>query len=258
MKRQLHLLFCIIAFSSSAQLRIEGNYIGTDLYIQNPNHDDTDVSCVDSVTVNGTNCKVDLEMAAFQIKLSELNLEIDDAINIVIYHKEGCKPKVLNQSHQFTSNLFQFDAISLVENEIKWTAENDVPGKFKLEVYRWNKWVLLDTLNRELGKSEYSTDIINRVHSGENTFRIKFVSQSGKSFTSQSVKFENTIEPVQFEMDKKTNILTFNRTTNYEIYDEFGVRKISGTGNKVLLYRLGNKKYYLNLDNRNEELKLKR
>lgn len=97
MIRCLLFLFLLITTSCFGQLTATGTYQGKNLYVYNPNAENGFAYCTDSVTVNG--CRYDnekMKRGSFEIQLDSLNLTLGDSLKVVIYHKLGCKPKLLN------------------------------------------------------------------------------------------------------------------------------------------------------------------
>lgn len=78
-------------------LTLEGTYKGQKIYVQNPSVGDA--WCTTGVVVNGSPILHESEFSknAFVIDLEKMDFEIGDKVIVKIYHKPGCKPKVLNQ-----------------------------------------------------------------------------------------------------------------------------------------------------------------
>jgi len=249
-------MFLAFANYSEAQISIEGQYLGSNLYVQNP-WDQYEDYCIDSVLVNGVKYSDSQEFTAFQIKLDSLGFSLNDPLEINIYHKRGCKPKILNQNHHYQKFDLKIKHTKFENDTVSWIANELVSGRFEVQVYRWNKWVTLDTIQKLIKDSSFHSDLSTDLHSGENRLRVRFVNNRNESLYSDELIHESNLEEVTYSIDKKSNSIYFSAVTRYEFYDEYGLKILTGKGDFVDLDRLPNKLYYLNLDNRNIEIKLK-
>lgn len=255
--RLLLLIFFLTSVNViNAQVLIEGRYLGTNLYIQNP-WDENDEFCIDSVFVNGTKYSEELETAAFQIKLDSLGFSLDDPLKVNIYHKNGCKPSVLNQITQYRHVDINITDVNIVNDTIYWNASKEVAGHFYVQVYRWNKWLTLDSIQKHLRESAFKYALTNDLHTGDNTIRIRSVNVLNRYTYSETIKYNSNVEEVTYSIDNKSNLIVFSRITRFEIFDQYGLKVLDGKGASVNLNQLPNKTYYLNLDNRNVVLKLR-
>lgn len=87
-------LFCGVQFGV-AQIVLDGNYQGKNLYIQN-GFSDNDEFCIDSLSVNEHKFDGKELRLVFELKLDSLGYKIGDSLSIRIHHKNDCFPKVLN------------------------------------------------------------------------------------------------------------------------------------------------------------------
>ena len=249
--------FLTLVNSINAQVSIEGRYMGSNLYIQNP-WDEYDEFCVDSVIVNGVKYSEAQEFAAFQIKLDSLGMSLEMPLKINIYHKKGCKPKVLNQAHHYQQTKLDIENFRITNDTLSWLANEAIPGRFDIQVYRWNKWVTLDSIQKPIKETEFQYPVQNEYHSGENIYRIQFVNIKNRHFSSKEIKYDPQLEPISYSINTKSNTLEFSHPNRYEIFDEYGLKVFTGQGATIDLSRFRNKMYYLNFDNQNVEIKLKR
>ena len=79
-----------------ADISITGIYQGKNLYVQNPFSSNNVGFCVTEVKVNGNITTDETQSSAFEIDLKAQNLKLQEPVTVVIYHKEGCNPKILN------------------------------------------------------------------------------------------------------------------------------------------------------------------
>ena len=105
MMRNLILLpLLLLAFAASAQqiikkpgqMTIEGEYVNTNLFMQNPLNATGSGFCITKMTVNGEEVIDGILSSSFEIKFSSLGLSSGDKVTIVIDHLEGGTPIVLN------------------------------------------------------------------------------------------------------------------------------------------------------------------
>ena len=92
----LSLGFLNLTAQSGGVIILEGNYQGKNLYIQNPFGSNGVGFCVSEVKVNGNITTDEINSSAFEIDMKPHKLNIGDKVEIKIFHKEDCKPKVLN------------------------------------------------------------------------------------------------------------------------------------------------------------------
>lgn len=255
MRLLLLILFLAFINNSEAQTTVEGRYMGFNLYVQNP-WDDSNDFCLDSIIINGVKYSDEINLSAFEIKLDSLNFDLEDPLEISIYHKHGCKPKILNQNHHYQRSTLAVTDFSIENDVVKWTANERIPGRFELQVYRWNRWVIIDSLPKTIKDSVFEIALENDLHSGENQLRVRFINVRGKSFYSKEIKHQSGLEETNYTIDKKTKILSFTTINHFELYDQYGSRILRGKSDKIDLQLYRDKKYYLNFDNQNVELKL--
>ncbi|MBW7868766.1 MAG: hypothetical protein H3C31_10615 [Brumimicrobium sp.] len=260
------LIYLIIAISTAnfsfANLSIEGSYQGKNIYVQNPSSEDGFGFCVTKVTVNNNIMPGNINRSAFEIDFSLFNLQIGDAIFIVIEHGDGCTPKILNPEVLLPRSTFDVTNMSVSKDGlVKWTTtgeQGQLP--FTIEQYRWNKWVSAGEIDGtgEAGPNSYEYKITP--HSGENKVRIVQKDYSGKKRKSPEKTFVSEIEEVEMNPKKVKGEIKFTGKnsgssveTKYEIYDAYGNIVKKGFGSKVDCNNLRKGAYYINFDNQNEK-----
>lgn len=88
----LVIIICFSCLCHAQQITLEGKYSYKNIYIQNP-HTNSGF-CTEKVLVNGKEIQF-AQASAFEIKLDSLGFTGGEALKIEIFHKPGCKPKVL-------------------------------------------------------------------------------------------------------------------------------------------------------------------
>ena len=256
----LLLLGVLLAFSGRAALSVEGTYQGKNLYVQNPMDDEGFGYCATKVTVNGDIMPGGTNRGAFEIDFAQFDIEIGEPVFIVIEHNDGCKPKVLNPEVLLPRSTFKIESMSVSNTgTLKWkTAGEQGKLPFRIEQYRWNKWVQIGEVDGQgAGKSNsYEFDVTP--HSGENTLRVVQIDHSGTKRPSKEVKFTSSTPVVTKTPAKVKNEIKFLANgapaeTRYEIYDAYGNIVKKGVGSKVNCANLVRGIYYINFDNVNEK-----
>jgi hypothetical protein len=265
MKKFVLYLFFLLAGSHliNAQggvIILEGNYQGKNLYVQNPFGSGGVGFCVTEVKVNGNITTDEINSSAFEIDMKPHKLNIGDKVEIKIFHKEDCKPKVLNP--EVLKPKSTFEVVSMTADKmgtIKWTTKSET-GKltFAIEQFRWNKWVKVGEKdgNGTPTTNEYSFKI--EPHSGKNQVRVRQTDYSGQPRLSKPVDFVSEVPEIEYAPIKASKDINFFAKgksdkpleTMYEIYDQYGNVVKKGFGSKVDVSNLPKGGYFLNYDNK--------
>ena len=235
-------------------IELNGIYNGKNLYVQNPFSSNGVGFCVIEVLVNGQNTQDEISSSAFEIDLKACNLRQGDAVKVVIYHKQGCTPKVLNPEVLKPRSTFDMVSIQVVQEGancfLAWETKNE-QGKlnFIIEQYRWNKWVAVSETEGggQPGQNNYKVKVVP--HSGSNTYRVKQIDYTGQPKTSKSAVWMSNTPAVTFDPIKANNVITFSAETLYEIYDQYGNIIKKGFGKEIDVKPLAVGSYFLNYDN---------
>ena len=239
---------------------LEGHYQGKSLYVQNPFGPGGVGFCVTEIKVNGNITTDETNSSAFEIDLKQQKLNLGDKIEIKIFHKEGCKPKVLNPEVLKPRSSYEVVNMTIEKDgTLRWSTKSE-SGKltFVIEQRRWNKWVKVGEVEG-VGTSsinEYSFKIAP--HSGKNEVRIRQTDYSGQPRVSKPVDFISDLPDTEFGPPKTSKELSFNVKgkpdksveTMYEIYDQYGNIVKKGFGSKVDVSNLPKGAYFINYDNR--------
>ena len=267
MRKFLSILFALLSgtITVSAQsnnvIILEGNYQGKVLYVQNPFASSSGVGfCVTEVKVNGNITTDEITSSAFEIDFKPHKLNIGDKVTVQIFHKDGCKPKVLNPEVLKPKSTFEVISMSAdKDGTFKWTTKSET-GKlsFIVEQFRWNKWVKVGEVEGvgSPTSNEYSFKV--SPHSGKNMLRVRQTDYSGQPRMSKSVEFVSDVPEIDFSPLKTTKDLSFFMKaspdkaieTMYEIYDQYGNIVKKGYGSKVDVSNLPKGGYFINFDNR--------
>lgn len=242
----------------AGEIMIAGIYQGKNLFVQNPLSPDNKNYCVDEVYINDRKAMANVKVSAFEVDLSEL--EIDDPVTIRITHKDGCAPKIINPQVIRPSGSFQIHNVVLLQNTIRWSASGETPPfVYYVENLNNGNWIVLKRIAAQgEGEFTYSTSIGQA--EPESKYRIKAQnSETHQTFYSKTVVYDPTqaaapidsvaIQPVTFLPKKPTHQLILSREAEYEIIDS--KKKVIAKGKKqtIDIKPLKAGTYYLKVNN---------
>lgn len=213
--------------------------------------------CVDKIIINGE-VVTDIEIqSAVEIPLNNYVDTIGQPVKIEIIHPSGCQPRILNPHSTCYPPKFEIAQLFLDSSALlQWTATKEMVFTYwEVEQYRWNRWVRVGKVRslRQGGPNEYSFDVSEFLHSGENRFRLKKMGVDEIPRYSETVALFSEVEVESFKIDQYTETIVFNHSTMYEIYDAYGGLKKVGNSQKVKIGNLDRGTYYLNYGNVTEE-----
>jgi len=247
----LFLVFCLSPLISFAgEIELKGTYQGDNLYVKNPYIDSKVGYCVFEVMVNGMTTTDEINSSSFEIDLSVYQLAIGSPVHIVLKHKDGCQPMVVNPNVIAAKATFEILNITIEDNRLKWTTTKEsgiLP--YIVEQYRWNKWVQVGEVEGKGIPGQHQYELPVPIHSGENRFRVRQTDSFNHRRLSPEVEVFNNEPPVQLLSDKVSEKLVFTKSTLYEIYDIYGRIVFKGVGDTVNIAKLSQGEYYLNFDN---------
>lgn len=253
----LSLGFFSLTAQSGGVIILEGNYQGKNLYIQNPFGSNGVGFCVSEVKVNGNITTDEINSSAFEIDMKPHKLNIGDKVEIKIFHKEDCKPKVLNAEVLKPKSTYEVISMDVTKDgTFTWSTKSET-GKlaFAIEQFRWNKWVKVGEVDG-MGTpttNNYSFKIVP--HSGKNQVRIRQTDYSGQPRLSKAAEFVSDIADISFapiKASKNINFVSKGKAieTMYEIYDQYGNVVKKGYGDQIDVSNLPKGGYFLNYDNK--------
>lgn len=257
-------LFLVLGFNlveaQGGVIILEGNYQGKMLYVQNPFGSGGIGFCVTEVKVNGNITTDETNSSAFEIDLKAQKLNIGDKVEVKIFHKDGCKPKVLNPEVLKPKSTYEIISMTAdKDGTFNWSTKSET-GKltYIVEQFRWNKWVKVGEVEGKgtATTNEYSFKI--SPHSGKNQLRVRQTDYSGQPRPSKSVDFISEVPEADFaplKASKEINFFIKGKEdkaveTMYEIYDQYGNIVKKGFGSKVDVSNLPKGAYYINFDNK--------
>jgi len=263
-----HILYVILLLFGSSSLfadnefSITGIYQGENLYVMNPFAPSGVGFCIFEVLVNGEISTDEIASSAFEVDLSIYNFQLGDPVVVIIKHRDGCEPQVLNPEVLLPKSTFNIESITLNNTgKLSWITSGEVGSlPFYVEQFKWNKWVRIATVSGvgTPGINNYSSSV--KFVSGLNKFRVKQLDYSNRARYSEIVEYRNTVAEVTFKPGngKKTSkLITFSEATNYEVYNYYGQLVKKGYGTEVDVSSYDNGTYFLNYDNKTETFEKK-
>jgi hypothetical protein len=263
MKKVFSLLVIFIPFASlfaNEALLVEGKYQNKNIYVQNSFTENGVGFCAYEVYVNGTRTTDEVNSSAFEIDLRSFNLKQDDKVEIKIFHKDGCEPKVLNPEALKPRPTFETKSINIsATGLISWTASGETGSlPYVVEQYRWNKWIYVGEVQGlgNSGEHQYSFQVTP--HSGENRFRVKQVG-FGKEvkYTPEVTYTPANKPPLTFTLSGDSKQIVISGESLYEMYDSYGNVVLKGYGSKIDITDFAKGIYYLCFDNQVVDVKRK-
>ncbi|MBI9069105.1 MAG: hypothetical protein JEZ09_17540 [Salinivirgaceae bacterium] len=244
---------------ASGEIVLNGVFQGKNVYVMNPFASSGVGFCVFEVRVNGQITTDEINSSAFEIDLSVFQFSKGDKLIIIIKHKDGCIPKVINpevlkpQSTYVSTNM----KVSR-DGLLTWVSTNESGSlPYIVEQFRWNKWVVVGQIDGKgnSGSNNYSIKV--HPHDGNNRFRIKQIDYTRKPRYSKEIRYRSMDMPITFTPAKPSTEIVFSRETMYEIYDYYGNLVDKGIAAKVDISALTKGDYFLNYGTKTETFKKK-
>lgn len=250
-------LFClsfVYGQGGSNSIILQGHYQGKNIYVQNPFGSSGVGFCVTKVTVNGDVTTDEIASSAFEIDFSNFQLAVGDPVEVEIFHKLDCTPKVINPMVLESKSTFETANINIASDEVLTWKTTGETGKlpYIVEQYRWNKWIKVGEVEGTGTPGEHEYKFKITPHSGENKFRVKQVDYTGRPRMSPAVTYKSDVQPVSVTPKRVKKELLFSAKTLFEIHDSYGNIVKKGYADKVDCTNLKKGLYYVSFDNGNE------
>lgn len=247
----------VVAFAQLDTVKYEATHEGTEIYtIFNPENS-LGGYCVKQVLVNGK--YLDLNLYETKVRIDELDLKTNSPITMLVIHENSCVPKIgiEHKDEPRLSEIYHVEVDSI--GRLYWcTVKEFSPIGYQIEQYRWNKWVVLGDMEPQgSDTNEYVFELGECLHYGENQFR---VSQTTGDLTQFSAIVQYQDAAVNEVVCKKYSVketIELSGYSLYELYDSHGNLKKRGYKQTIDLSNLPKGTYYLNYDNKMEEIKKK-
>ncbi|MGV3630643.1 MAG: hypothetical protein ACO1O6_05540 [Bacteroidota bacterium] len=182
-------LFGLCFSFAFTQMELNGKYLGQNLYFQNPNIEN-DVPCVDSIYINGIKYPGLINQSAFELNLAGMELELGSDLYIQLYHRDGCKPRILNPVQPRISQVEFLETDLQPNGELTWKVKNEMIGNrlpFKIEQMTKDKqWLEIAQIEQRWEEeNEYHFQL--KFSKGKNTFRIGTQTSPVKYIYSENI-----------------------------------------------------------------------
>lgn len=252
----LILLQVLVLSGIAGTIVLEGRYQQRNIFVINSAAADGVGFCVYEVTVNGLVTSDEINSQAFEIDLSIYGLKTGDPLTVVIKHKDGCLPRVLNPGALEPAPSFICTKIECTPSgSLTWETTGEM-GKiaFIVQQFKWNKWVNVGEVmgNGTATKNTYKFQVA--MTSGLNKFRVAQKSYEGDLRKSGVCEISSTIAPVTQKYDKKTKMINFSEETSYELFNIYGQIVKKGRGSSVDCTALTKGEYYISYDNKTDKI----
>ncbi len=237
---------------SAKDLVIEGVYQGKNLVIYNPFAATGVGFCIYEVTVNGQTITDEINSNSFEIEMSVFQLKKGDPVKVIIKHKDGCKPKVINPQVLKPAATFTVTSIKVDKvGSLKWTTiEESGSLPFFVQQYRWNKWRRVAIIEGKGTSNANSYSAKVHLHSGVNRFRVMQRNFDGRPRYSLEAEYNNRLmSKLSFSPAKPKKLIEFSAQTDYEIYDYYGKLRLRGFGKTIDVSKLEKGEYFIQYDN---------
>ena len=259
MLRYLLILFAFIiivpvSFSQDT-LVLQGYYCGKNIYILNPSNGSDTSFCVNKVIINGKQSKDELHSNSFEIDFSLMSINNGDPVKILVIHSKNCKPKIVNPGAILPQSTFAFVTYKIDKaGKITWTVKGDIYSSFIIEQYRWQKWITAGEVDVSdtIRKNNYAFEI--KPYFGSDEFRISQTDDKGNIIYTKSIKYHSPTKELFLTYTRSTEEITFTGETAYEIFDLSGNFISDGYTATVNVNDLPKGRYWINYDNKTEEI----
>lgn len=253
------LLFCFIQLTNAGEITLKGVYQGKNIYVMNPFASSGVGFCVFEVLVNGQLTTDEINSSAFEVDLSVFQFHKGDKLLIVIKHKDGCLPKVINPEVLKPQSTYIASLMKVSrEGALTWTTTSESGSlPYIVEQFRWNKWIKVGEIEGKgtSGTNKYSLKV--SPHTGNNRFRVKQIDYTRKPRYSKEVRYRSMDAPITYSPTKPETVINFSSETMYEIYDHYGNIVKKGVSAQVDISGMSKGDYYLNYGTKSETFRKK-
>lgn len=239
MPRLSKLFYLLIALTFSQSLsaglyKVSGVYRGKSVFVENKFLRDFSQHCITNIYVNDVHLLDHPQESVVEINLTRF--KEGEKLEIRIYHKQTCKPIILNpQDIKDPKRIFEFTTLTVTETDIHWKTHGEVPiCKYIVQQKVNEDWKDVKFVKGQ-GTLSANTYTLPSFHtSGLNVYRIKYRASGGVFYMSDEVSYQSSNATVYFYPKRVADFITFettdNRPLNYKVTDIRGNDIFSGTG----------------------------
>lgn len=251
--QQSLIVICTLFFYQGAYaglIKIIGVYNGKNLFIENSFIDKAKHHCITNVYVNDKHLLKHPKGSVVELNLSSFTY--GTKLEIRIYHKDVCKPLIMNPNviEKPLINHFAYTLFKISEERIHWeTHGEDEICKYTVQQKVNGIWKDIKYVKGSGTRSANSYSLPSKHTSGTNTYRIKYRATGGKTILSKEVNYNAQVAPVYFYPKRVDDYITFetddNREIEYLVTDLKGNEIYSGKGLVVDCRKLPHGEYYV-------------
>lgn len=250
------LLQALAVVGIAGSIVLEGRYQQRNIFVINSASSDGVGFCVYEVTVNGLTTSDEINSQAFEIDLSIYGLKTGDPLTIIIKHKDGCTPRVLNPGALEPAPSFICTKIECTPSgTLTWESTGEL-GKipYIIQQFKWNKWVNVGEVmgNGTGSKNTYKFQV--SLTSGLNKFRVAQKSYEGDLRKSGVCEVVSDVPAVTQKYDRKTKMINFSAETSFELFNVYGQIVKKGRGTSVDCTALTKGEYYISYDSKTDKI----
>ncbi len=251
------ILLCLFQLTKAGEITLRGVYQGKNIYVMNPFASSGVGFCVFEVLVNGQMTTDEINSSAFEVDLTVFQFRKGDKLVIVIKHKDGCLPKVINPEVLKPQSTYVASLMKVSRDGLYTWQTTGESGSlpFIVEQFRWNKWIKVGEIEGKGNSGTNKYQIKVSPHTGNNRFRVKQIDYTRKAKYSKEVRFRSMDPPVTYSPAKPENEIVFSRETMFEIYDYYGNLVKKGVGANVDISGIAKGDYFLNYGTKTETFK---
>ncbi len=249
------LFFCAVTQvfaqpGASESIVLSGVYQGSDIYVQNPFSGQGVSFCVFEVRINDRVTSDEVNSSAFVIDMEVMGINVGQEVEVIINHKTGCAPRVLNPEVLYPRSTFEIQDISVSNSGLlEWSTTNEAgPLPFIVEQFKWNKWVRVGEVPGEGKPGGHQYQFQLEPHSGLNVTRVRQTDFRNVPRISETTEFQGATAAITFSPERPRDQIEFSQATHFEIFDEYGNLVRRGFGKTVDVASLERGSYYLNYD----------
>ncbi len=250
------LIISMFSFPANAgEIKLDGSYLGRNLYILNTINSNPEDLCVTAISVNGKNILTPVTSSSFEVDFEAVGLKVGDKVSLVITTKGNCKPRIINQEVLSAYPACDFVYSKTDKSSVNWATKGEngeLP--FLIQQYKWNRWVTLgEVMGKGLPDSTSYTYQVKHLN-GVNSYRVIQQDDNGRIVSSPEMTARSSNLEVTM-INNKGSSIAFSEETQYEIYDAAGTLLLSGTATEVDISSLTKGEFYLAYANKTELIK---
>ena len=186
--------------------------------------------CIDSVMINDERYIESISSSAFEVEFDD-SLKIGSPLKVEVYHKNGCRPKLLSVQGTRNFSKIEFQNMELSDSLVL-SAYVVTPYKIRMfaEQHRWDKWIKIESTECYVDSGFVSFDLSKEKHAGKNEYRLVFSDPFSRKTFSNALIYLNKEPNFDYHHLSAERKITFDQWTRFEFYDTYGNIVAKGQG----------------------------